>query len=105
MGFQEQNQTAYLDKMVTVRNLTDQMFSVKWGGDDYALNPNAEEKVPMWLGRHIMRHATVNGKKVVELVENIKETCGVCNREFEDKRQLGAHSLSHRTKAVVASKE
>jgi hypothetical protein len=101
MGFNEQQTTAYLDKMVTIRNLTDNMFSVKVDGADFAINPKAEEKVPMWLGRHIVRHGSVNGKKVVELIENIKETCGVCNAEFDDKRQLGAHSLSHRNKPLI----
>ena len=101
MGFQEQQTSAYMDKMVTIKNLRDELFTVKIGGENFVLNPNSEEVVPMWLGRHIMRHGYVDGRAVVELIENVKVTCGVCQKEFDTKRELGAHSLSHKRSAAT----
>lgn len=103
MGFQEAQQATYLDKMVTIRNISDKQFTAMWGGENYVINAGTEETVPMWLGRHLMRHAHQDNKTILELIENVKVSCGVCHAEFEDKRQLGAHSLSHRKQ--TASKE
>jgi hypothetical protein len=103
MSFQQAGLDAYLDKTVTVKNLTDQQLNSRWGGQPFVLGPQAEEQVPMWLAKHLVRkfdQVEVHGRveKWIEVIENVNFTCGTCQKSFEDRRQLGAHSLSHRSK-------
>lgn len=103
MAFQQVGLDAYLDKIVTIKNLTDHALNTKWDGQPFILGPKSEEQVPMWLAKHLVRHfdqVNVHGRteKWVELIENVSFSCPTCNKSFETRRELGGHSLSHKNK-------
>jgi hypothetical protein len=103
MAFQQGAMNSYLEKIVTVKNLTDHTLNTKWDSKPYALEPGIEEHVPMWLAKHLVKtfsNINVDGKieNWVEMREGVNFSCGSCSKSFETKRELGAHSLSHRPK-------
>jgi len=92
--FQNTSQVnSVLEKQVIVKNPTDKQLSWKWDGQTYTLNPQSEEYVPYWLGQHLVKHL---GRHGVIMDETTKVQCGVCQKEFSTKRELGAHSLVHK---------
>jgi hypothetical protein len=101
MSFREtgvnSTEKAFNDQMVTIINPSDRQLLGQWDGEVFVINPKSEEQVPMWLGKHFVRHfGIIDGQPCLQLVENIKVTCGLCQKQFNDRRELGAHSLSHR---------
>lgn len=99
MAFNNTTTVGYLDKIVTLKNLTDNIFTAKWGKEDFVIQPNGSEQVPLWLANHILRHSRADGKRLVEMEGQVRQQCGVCSKEFDTKRELGAHALSHRKSA------
>lgn len=96
MAFNNTSTVGYLEQVVSIKNLTDTVFIAKWGGDNFVIQPNGSERVPLWLANHLLRHGSVDGKRILEIEGTVKETCGTCQKQFDTKRELGAHSLSHR---------
>jgi hypothetical protein len=104
MSFQNTSTAGYMDKVVTVKNLSDTIYTTKWGNDTFMIQANGSEQVPLWLANHLMRHGSIDGKRILEIEGTVRPQCGVCSKEFDTKRELGAHSLTHRKMAPKASK-
>ncbi len=103
MAFQQSAVDTYLEKTVTVKNLTDHPLYTKWDGKPFVLGSKAEEQLPMWLAKHLVRQfdsVNVHGniEKWVEVIENVNFSCGSCSKTFETRRELGGHSLVHKNK-------
>jgi hypothetical protein len=97
--------TAYLEQEVIIKNLSDRKLSVKWGGEPFTLAPHAEEKVPMWLAKHIRKHTIIDGEEMTVVIEQGKLKCDTCFSEFDTKRELNAHEIIHQAAPEVSKKK
>ncbi len=88
----QHNFNSAMERMVTVTNPTEKVLSYPWDSEIYTFNPGASEKVPFWLGQHLFKHLSKLG---LLMDETEKVACGTCGKEFDTKRELGAHSLVH----------